>query len=170
MPSIRVRLWSSRCDHAADTSSIRVTRVATSRTVLSTAVRNSCLLLVVIVGGGCRNAEDAAPGISVTWNLAPDPPRVGSTILTVDLADSLNRPIRNARVNVEGTMTHPGMRPVLAEAPEVAPGRYEAKLDLTMRGDWILLLNATMADGRSMQRQREVPGVRDGDAMRDHEQ
>jgi len=114
------------------------------------------VLLVV----GCRPAPDTASDIAVTWQVAPDPPRIGQTTVTVALADSLRRPIREARVTLKGTMTHPGMAPVLAETHEVAPGRYQATLDLTMGGDWVLLLQATLPDGRSVQRQKALRGIR----------
>jgi hypothetical protein len=52
------------------------------------------------------------------------------------------------------------MQPVFAAAREVGPGRYEARLDLTMAGDWILLIDATLADGRTLRRQVSLPGVR----------
>lgn len=130
--------------------------------------RNACLpgvfrwslFAAVLLMVGCGPPEDATSDVEVTWQVAPDPPHVGSTTVTVALADSLGEPIREARVSLEGTMTHPGMQPVLAEAQEVAPGRYEATLDLTMSGDWILLLDATLPDGRSVQRQQELRGVR----------
>jgi hypothetical protein len=57
------------------------------------------------------------------------------------------KPVTGARVRLEGSMTHPGMKPVLAAAREVAPGRYEADLALTMRGDWIVEVEATPEGG-----------------------
>jgi len=124
------------------------------------------LTAVVAVAGliptaGCRSPENAASGITVTWEVDPDPPRTGTAIVTVVLDDTLGRPVDGARVTVEGTMTHPGMAPTVAEGVEVSAGRYEARIDLSMAGDWVLLLNATMADGRSLQREKSLRGVRD---------
>jgi hypothetical protein len=42
----------------------------------------------------------------------------------------------------------------------VSPGTYEAPLELTMGGDWFLLIDATLPDGGSFHRQMDLPGVR----------
>lgn len=63
-------------------------------------------------------------------------------------------------MKVEGNMAHPGMAPVLAEAREVAPGRYESSMQFTMAGDWIVLVDARLRDGRTVHRELQVQGVR----------
>ena len=68
--------------------------------------------------------------------------------------------VSGARVRIEGNMSHPGMQPVFDVAREVAPGRYEAKLELTMAGDWIVLVDATLPDGRTVHRRMDLPGAR----------
>lgn len=118
------------------------------------------LLAVFLTAGGCQPPEEPTSDVTVTWEIAPEPPSTGATTVTVTLTDSTSAPIEDAHVALEGTMTHPGMQPVRAEAEEVAPGRYEAVLTLTMGGDWMLLLDATLPDGRTVQQQKEVPGVR----------
>ena len=109
----------------------------------------------MLLVGGCGPSSETLPEISVTWELEPEPPRVGVVAVSVLLADTMGGPVADAVVSLQGTMTHPGMRPVLAKATEVAPGRYEARLELSMRGDWILILDATLPDGRNVQRQME---------------
>jgi sensor domain CHASE-containing protein len=52
------------------------------------------------------------------------------------------------------------MRPVFASAREVSPGTYEAPLELTMGGDWFLLVDARLPDGGTLHRQVDLPGVR----------
>jgi hypothetical protein len=52
------------------------------------------------------------------------------------------------------------MKPVFATAREVAPGRYEAPVELTMAGDWVISVDARLRDGRSFERQLELRGVR----------
>jgi hypothetical protein len=56
-------------------------------------------------------------------------------------------------------MTHPGMRPVLADAQERERGRYDARLDFTMGGDWSILVTGQLADGRRIDHRFDVPGV-----------
>ena len=117
-------------------------------------------LLLAGLLAGCQPADDPAAEIQVGWQVLPDPPRMGPATVAVTLADSLGQPIEGAAVRLEGTMTHPGMQPVIGEAAEVEPGRYAATLELTMSGDWVLLLEATLPDGRTLRRQEELPGVR----------
>ena len=78
------------------------------------------------------------------------------------LADSAGKPINGARINLEGNMSHPGMRPVFSEAREIESGRYEAPLEFTMRGDWFILFHITLPDGRKLQKQIDVKGVQSG--------
>ena len=56
-------------------------------------------------------------------------------------------------------MTHPGMSPVSVTTKEMASGSYRGTLELTMAGDWIILVNITLADGQRLQRQLELKGV-----------
>lgn len=69
------------------------------------------------------------------------------------------QPISGASVRLEATMTHPGMAPAIAAAEETAPGRYEAGLSLSMAGDWLLIVQAELPDGRILQRQHDLRGV-----------
>jgi hypothetical protein len=56
-------------------------------------------------------------------------------------------------------MTHPGMAPVTADVRETDPGVYEAALRFTMAGDWVLVLDGALADGRRLRRQLAISGV-----------
>ena len=117
-----------------------------------------CLLLAL--AAGCRAETDPAPEIQLAWRLLPHPPRMGPARLAFTLTDrTTEQPVTGARVRVEANMTHPGMRPVPAEATEVRPGHYEADLTLTMSGDWFVLLEITLPDDRVLNRQFDVPGV-----------
>lgn len=119
------------------------------------------LLAALLTASACQPPETSPSDVAVTWKLTPNPPRTGTTTLvTVTLTDSAEASITGARVALEGTMTHPGMQPVLSDAEEVAPGQYEAEMTFTMGGDWILLLDAVLPDGRAVQQQKEVRGVR----------
>lgn len=92
--------------------------------------------------------------------VTPDPPRVGIANVELTLVDAAGAPVRGANVKIEGTMTHPGMAPRFGEASEGAPGVYRSRLELTMAGDWVILVDARLASGASVQRQLDLPGVR----------
>jgi hypothetical protein len=57
-------------------------------------------------------------------------------------------------------MSHAGMAPVFADGVERAPGVYELSFALTMRGDWALLVSATLAGGARVERRIDVANVR----------
>jgi YtkA-like protein len=116
----------------------------------------ACLLLA-----GCRPAAHSTANVALEWTVAPSPPRTGAATLSLTLTDaSSGRPLHGAEVNIEGNMSHPGMEPVFSTARELAPGRYEAPLPLTMAGDWVLLIDGRLQDGRTFERQVALPGVR----------
>jgi hypothetical protein len=114
-----------------------------------------------LIAAGCRPPADTAPEIALGWAVAPDPPATGTATFSLTLIDrTTGRPVQGAAVRLEGNMTHPGMKPVFGTAREVGPGRYEAPLDLPMAGDWFVLVEARLADGRTLHRQMDLPGVR----------
>ena len=45
-------------------------------------------------------------------------------------------------------MTHPGMTPVVATVTPRGPDVYDAALDFTMAGDWMLIATVRLHDGR----------------------
>jgi hypothetical protein len=51
------------------------------------------------------------------------------------------------------------MAPVVADVSERGDGVYEARLQFSMAGDWMLVLTGELADGRRITKQLEVPGV-----------
>jgi len=121
-------------------------------------------LTVCLAAAGCApTAAPAAagPSISLDWRVFPDPPAAGPVRVSLVLVDgATGRPVQGAAVKLEGTMSHPGMQPVFGTAREVSPGNYEAPLELTMGGDWFLLIDAKLPDGGSLHRQVDLPGVR----------
>jgi len=56
-------------------------------------------------------------------------------------------------------MSHAGMVPVFAEAREIEPGRYRANMELTMAGDWVVSVHATLSDGTNLDQQFDIKGV-----------
>lgn len=115
------------------------------------------VLLLALVSCG-RGGQDQ-PDVAVELAIEPDPPRIGPATVTVTLHDAGGQPIRGAVVRLEGNMNHAGMVPVFADSAEVAPGRYRAEIEFTMGGDWFILVHAELPDGRSLERQVDVPGV-----------
>jgi hypothetical protein len=96
----------------------------------------------------------------VREEIEPQPPVVGPATVTVSLADAEGHPLTNARLTVEGDMSHPGMSPVFAESKEAAGGRYQASVNFAMAGDWVLLLHIKLPGGQTLERQIDVKGVR----------
>lgn len=122
------------------------------RAVLLVASMIGALLLASALTGCSRASRqaqpDQAPEVTVTLTVAPSPAQVGAAQALVELIDASGQPIADAKVSLKGDMSHPGMRPVLAEATATAPGRYEAKFDWSMAGDWYVLVTAELPDGR----------------------
>ena len=77
---------------------------------------------------------------------------MGRGTVSIKLQDAAARPVIGARVTAEANMSHPGMAPVFDEAREIEPGRYQADVELGMRGDWVILLHIRLATGQKMER------------------
>jgi hypothetical protein len=114
---------------------------------------------MAILASGCQKPAGNAAEMRVAFQVAPQPPRVGPATVTLRLTDPQGQPLSGATVKLEGNMSHPGMVPVFASAREREPGQYEASMQFTMGGDWFLLVNATLPDGRKLERKVDVPGV-----------
>lgn len=112
---------------------------------------------------GCRKAAEAQTDVLIAHEITPQPPTVGVATVSLKVTDEAGRSLTGAKIKIEGNMSHAGMAPVFAAAGEVAPGRYEARLDFNMSGDWVLLIDLTLPDGRKLQRQLAVKGVRPDD-------
>ena len=109
---------------------------------------------------GCAAPASTEPNVAIQHEISPHPPAVGPASVTLTLSDAGGAPVTGATLRVEGNMSHPGMEPVFGDATEVAPGRYRAPLEFTMAGDWYILVDATLSDGRTVQRQVDVRGVK----------
>lgn len=101
------------------------------------------------------------PDVLVEHEISPQPPKVGPSIFSLRITDAASsKPLSSARVRLEGNMAHAGMPPVFAEAKESEPGRYRATLQFTMGGDWVVIVHIALPDGREVERQFDVKGVR----------
>ena len=122
-------------------------------------LRVALLLGLLLVAGGCARGGHDLPDVGVELVIEPQPPQLGPATLTVTLTDASGQPFSGATVELEGNMSHAGMVPVFATAAEVVPGQYRANLEFTMGGDWFILVRADLPDGRSLERQIDIPGV-----------
>lgn len=108
---------------------------------------------------GCQRATEAVPEINVKEAITPQPPHVGPATVSIELSDPLQKPVSHAAIMVEADMSHPGMRPVFAEARETVPGSYRALIEFSMAGDWVVLFHIKLADRRRVEHQMDVRGV-----------
>jgi hypothetical protein len=117
------------------------------------------LLLFTLFTPACRRT---APNSDITfkYEVTPQPPRVGAMTIDLQLVDAKGQVVSGAHVETEGNMSHAGMSPVSGVAREIENGKYRVTLPLTMAGDWIILVNATLANGEHVQHQIELNGVR----------
>lgn len=123
---------------------------------LLAALVTSALVLV-----GCRGEGpvDDLP-VHVEVSLAPTPPIVGPVRLVLSLTDDEGAPAEAAEVRVEGIMSHAGMVPVRETAGREGEGRWVIPdFDFTMGGDWLLIVEVELPDGRVATREREVTVV-----------
>jgi hypothetical protein len=79
--------------------------------------------------------------------------------ITIKLTDASGKAVAGARVALEGNMSHAGMAPVLADAKETGPGRYQSRMKLMMAGDWYVIVHVTLPDGRALDQQFEIKEV-----------
>jgi hypothetical protein len=122
----------------------------------------ACLGVIIILLTGCsgEKSSERLEGVKVDFSIAPNPPSVGPAKATVRLTDRDGKALPGAALKLEGNMNHAGMKPVFADAKEMQPGVYEGTLELTMGGDWFVLITGKLADGRSLKEKVDVPGVK----------
>jgi hypothetical protein len=118
-------------------------------------------LVVCSIGlAGCGRS-DPSETIRVTWTLDPSPPLTSAPLVVhLTLRDAAHKPVSGARLRLEGVMSHPGMAPINAAVTDRGNGEYEAPLQFTMAGDWILLVTGELPNGTPFRKQIEINGVR----------
>jgi hypothetical protein len=104
--------------------------------------------------------ERATSAANLSWTLTPASPTVGPATLTVTLRDPAGSALTGARVRLEGHMSHPGMTPAVADAPERTPGVYVAPFNFSMPGDWALVVSAALPNGERVEERVDVANVR----------
>jgi hypothetical protein len=113
-----------------------------------------------LLTSGCTRPAESPPVVEIEHAISPQPVRVGAATVMLKLADAAGKTIAGAHIAMEADMSHPGMSPLFADAKELEPGRYQARLDFQMAGDWVILLHVTLPGGEKLERQIDVRGVR----------
>jgi hypothetical protein len=108
----------------------------------------------------CTRPTDPPAFIAIEHTVSPEPARVGPASITLKLADTGGKPVTGAKIAIEADMSHAGMSPVFAEAKESEPGRYQAHIEFPMAGDWVVLLHIKLPDGKELEQQFDVKGIR----------
>jgi YtkA-like len=109
----------------------------------------------------CSRSPTPPSSVRIEHEINPEPARVGPVTVTLRLADATGKPLTGAHIAMEADMTHAGMSPVFAEAREMeTAGRYQGAIQFRMAGDWLILLHVTLPDGKKLERQIDVRGVR----------
>ena len=108
---------------------------------------------------GCAKTTGIPSYVDFQYKSDPSYPRVGLNIFTVTLTSKAGERLAGAHVSLEGDMSHAGMSPVLGDAREIEPGRYQGSLDLNMRGDWTVLFHIKLANGVAFDRQVDMRNI-----------
>jgi hypothetical protein len=129
---------------------LRVAPEALPRRVIAALFALCCL-------GAC---QASARDVGITWTIEPARPAVQS-VATVrfTLQNHRGEAIRGARLRLAAHMSHPGMTPLAAGVIDRGNGTYESRVELSMAGDWTLVVSGELADGRRITRQTEVAVV-----------
>jgi YtkA-like len=130
------------------------------RSVFRFAFSVACALLLA----GCSRtaAPSAEPQsvVAIAHEISPAPPRVGPATVTLKLTDGAGKVLPGAHVTIEAEMSHAGMSPQFTEAKEKTLGSYRAQIEFEMAGDWVILVHVTLPNGKKLERQIDVRGVR----------
>lgn len=100
-----------------------------------------------------------AGGLDVGIMLDPPTPRVGKNGLTIKLRDSDGNSISAPTMDAYAEMPAMGAMPAMrapADMSEIAPGRYEGAIDLSMRGEWPLTINFRSPQGTPVRLQFDL--------------
>jgi len=113
---------------------------------------SSAVFMVGILLSGCRGSgSDGDSFLQMDLAISPTPPGVGPARLMITLHDTAGTPVSGARIQVEGNMSHAGMVPVVDTANMSEPGHYLVRsFPFNMAGDWILTVDVTLPDGRTV--------------------
>ncbi len=109
---------------------------------------------------GCQDAGDNSSAITLKLSVEPSPPVVGIAQVRLLASGADGAAVSGGTLEIEGNMSHAGMTPSFASAVEAEPGVYVADLDLTMGGDWFILVQGRFPDGKTVEQTFDLKGVR----------
>lgn len=118
------------------------------------------LALAALLAAACHNRPAPPHGLQFEWTLAPVPAAVGPATVELRVKDAEGHPVLGAALHVEAQMSHPGMAADPIAFTERGNGRYDASLQFTMPGDWILLIRGSLPNGTPVEHRIDVPRVR----------
>lgn len=118
----------------------------------------ACLMLLVALGACEQGHRSGTADIQLRWTLDPDPPRVGTGEVRLDVADVEWKPRNGARVIVTGIRD--GVELVVDTARGEGAGRYLAPaFRFEVAGPWILRARVETSDGRWTEEEHAVDVV-----------
>ena len=136
-----------------------------SHTVIPCPARAASIVLLallaalILIACGPRGEQTGALDATVV-SVSPDPATVGDAVITLEIHDADGNPVEGATIEVEGAMTHAGMKAVIVETKSLGEGKYATQnFKFTMGGDWVLIVRATLADGSTAAQQVDLKGV-----------
>jgi hypothetical protein len=124
---------------------------ALARRVIVGVLASCCIL------AGCsgRGAD-----VTVNWNVQPPRPSAGvEVVVQLKLVNADAAPVTGAKMQCAAQMSHPGMAPIIATIMERGPGTYEARLQFSMAGDWVLVASGELPNGQRIESSFLVPDV-----------
>lgn len=115
--------------------------------------------ILALMACGPRGEQADALDVTIV-SISPDPAVVGDAEITLHVRDAAGDPVSDATILVEGTMTHAGMEPVIVATEARGNGTYVSEgFRFTMGGDWVIIVRATFANGRTAERHIDLKGV-----------
>ena len=139
-----------------------------SHTVIPYPARTASIVLLallvalILIACGPRGEQTGALDVTIV-SVSPNPAMVGDAVITLEIRDADGNPVEGATIEVEGTMTHAGMKPVIVETKSLGEGKYVTQnFTFSMGGDWVLIVRATLADGSTAAQQVDLKGVQGG--------
>jgi hypothetical protein len=95
----------------------------------------------------CEKKQEG--NFTISYQIPEGQDSLGESIIEIKVKDvKTGEAVEDARIQIEGNMSHPGMAPVFAKVLEIGDGVYKAQINFNMAGDWILTANVLAKDGR----------------------